>query len=506
MSASDIYNEAPLAPAVKTPPLGKKVVKGLGWLTGLSVASRILLSIRVIILARLLSPGDIGLFGMAMLTLAMMDSLTQQGMSAALVQKDGDIRPYLGSAYSVKILRGILMGVLLYLSASYVAGFFHEPRVEPLLKVLSLVPVLSGLSNIGIIYFTRELDFRQTFIMQTGTTLVEIGLSLTCAFVWSSAWALVAGRLGALLFSGAVSFVLTKERFRPEWDWQKIKELRRFGVWVFISSCITFILIRGGDVVLGRLLPVTVLGMYRMAHELSNQPPLIVARMMNTLAFPAYSQLQNEPARLQSAFLRSLLLLATSVFFVVALTAALSPDGVPLLLGKRWEAAAPLMPWLAIWGASRALGAAYSTLFNAMGKPHMTTIYQFIMLIMFVIFVYPMAVRYGANGVAVTVSGIGMVALLTRFPLVARLLKMPALLLFKLTFIPIGAALLGYGAAYATRLALMELPILVRLIACSVTCVGGFALTLLVFDRCGLYPIISTINQVLPARLRMKGV
>jgi O-antigen/teichoic acid export membrane protein len=216
--------------------------------------------------------------------------------------------------------------------------------------------------------------------------------------------------------------------------------------------------------------------------------------------------MQNEPARLQSAFLRSFLLLATAVFFVVALIAALSPDGIPLLLGQRWQAAAPLMPWLAIWGASRAVGAAYSTLFNAMGKPRLTTIYQFIMLIMFAIFIYPMAVRYGADGVAMTVSGIGMIALLTRFPLVARLLKMSALSLFKLTFIPIGAALIGYAVAYATRQGLLETPILVRIAACFVTCVGGFALTLFISDRCGLYPIISTINQVLPARLRMKGV
>jgi hypothetical protein len=52
------------------------------------------------------------------------------------------------------------------------------------------------------------------------------------------------GASGRAGFSTVLSFFLTNERFRPEWDWQKIKELRRFGIWVFISSCITFILIR----------------------------------------------------------------------------------------------------------------------------------------------------------------------------------------------------------------------------------------------------------------------
>jgi PST family polysaccharide transporter len=145
---------------VKAPTLGKKVVKGFGWLRLVGRFARVVVDPHNYFGA-VAESGDIGLFGMAMLTLATMDSLTQHGMSVALIQKGGDIKPYLGSAYSVQILRGILIGVLLYFSSPYIATFFHEPRVEPLLKVLSLAPVLTGLSNIGLVYFIRELNFRK---------------------------------------------------------------------------------------------------------------------------------------------------------------------------------------------------------------------------------------------------------------------------------------------------------------------------------------------------------
>lgn len=116
--------------------LAPKVAKGGIWLFGIKVVERSLGLMRLIILARLLAPDDFGLFGIALLTISTLETLSQTGFQTALVQRKGDVTGYLDTAWTISGVRGIFLFTLLFLSAPYASVFFNSSHA---IKVKSFV-------------------------------------------------------------------------------------------------------------------------------------------------------------------------------------------------------------------------------------------------------------------------------------------------------------------------------------------------------------------------------
>ena len=104
-----------------------KMVKGGVWLSGIKIGGRFITLVSTLILARLLSPKDFGILGIALLAIALLETFSETGFDLALVQKKGDIDNYLDVAWVVSIARGMLIGLLIFLSAPFVAKFFNSP-------------------------------------------------------------------------------------------------------------------------------------------------------------------------------------------------------------------------------------------------------------------------------------------------------------------------------------------------------------------------------------------
>ena len=160
--------DATTAGVLREPSLTSRVVKGGAWVFAGKMAGRGLQLVKMVVLARLLVPEDFGLFGIVMLALAAMETFTQTGFHTALIQKKDDIEQYLDTAWTVQVVRGLVLAAALFLSAPLFAWFFDEPRVVPLLQALSAIEVLRGLSNIGTVYFEKELEFRKQVTYQVG--------------------------------------------------------------------------------------------------------------------------------------------------------------------------------------------------------------------------------------------------------------------------------------------------------------------------------------------------
>ena len=116
--------------------LSKRVVKGGAWVFALRIVSRGLGLVRLVILARILAPADFGLMGIALLAMATLDTFSQTGFNAALIQKKEDVESYLNSAWTITIFRGIVLFVVLYFSAPYVATFFKSTEAKPIIQVI----------------------------------------------------------------------------------------------------------------------------------------------------------------------------------------------------------------------------------------------------------------------------------------------------------------------------------------------------------------------------------
>ena len=101
----------------------KDTMRGVGWVGGLRLITRIVSFARIAILARLLSPVQFGVFGIAMLVTALLEVLTETGINVILVQEKNDIKEYVDSAWIVSIIRGIIISIVIFFSAAFVSGF-----------------------------------------------------------------------------------------------------------------------------------------------------------------------------------------------------------------------------------------------------------------------------------------------------------------------------------------------------------------------------------------------
>ena len=170
----------------------KVVSSGLWIFTG-NTLNRVLGFIRTVILARLLSPADFGLFGIAMLVMGALDRLTQTGIEEAIIQRRNAIDEYINVAWTINIIRSLVIFALLYFLAPYAAHFFRDERVVPVIKTISLILLLNALYNIGIVHLKKSLSFNKLFIYRFSGNLADFLVAISVALFLRNVWALVIG-------------------------------------------------------------------------------------------------------------------------------------------------------------------------------------------------------------------------------------------------------------------------------------------------------------------------
>jgi len=388
--------------------LGNKTIKSSFWVFVINISQRLLGLARNIIIARILAPDDLGLFGIALLTLSAMQNFTQTGFAQALIQKKDNPGKYLNTAWTIQLIRGIFLFIVLFITAPYIAGFFNEPMAGSIIRVLSLSMLTGGLTNIGIIFFRKDLRFHKSFVLKITGSLADLIITIIALILMRNIWALVIGSMSGSIINFIVSYWIHSFRPRLEFNIKKAKELFNFGKWIFGSGMLDYLLTEGDDIVLGRILGAGSLGLYQMAYRIACFPATQVTNLISKVSFPVYSQIQDQVSRLGNAYLR---VLKITTFFSIPLSFFIyffAYDFTALILGDKWLSAVAAMQGLAVWGLIRSVGATLGPVFQARGRPDIGTKIQLAKLIILAIIIYPLTVNYGMIGTvwAVVISAL----------------------------------------------------------------------------------------------------
>jgi O-antigen/teichoic acid export membrane protein len=383
--------------------LSGKVAKSGLWIFALRVSDGSFGLIKLLILARLLAPSDFGLLGVAFLIIATLDTFSQTGLDTALIQMKDDIKEYLNTVWSISIIKGLILYAILFISAPYVAVFFNSPESVLIIRVVGITIILRSFTNIGTIYFQKELEFNKLFLCRFSSTIANFIVSIIAAFMLKSVWALVFGQLADCITGVVASYLFRPHRPRFVLDLVKVRRLFGFGKWVFISSILVFLFNQGDDYFVGNLLGMTALGFYQMAYKISNMPATEITHMISKVTYPAYSKIQDDLPRLRDAYLRILKLTAFLSFPVAGLIFSLAPDFTIVILGEKWMPMVPSMQVLVLWGLIRSIGATTGPVFYSVGKPDIATKLQTFQLILLMIFLYPFTIKWGILGTSLAV-------------------------------------------------------------------------------------------------------
>lgn len=377
------------------------------WATITNILDRGLQLLMVAILARMLTPADFGLLGIALLTLSAFKRFSNIGFDQALIQKgSGNVDSYLNTYWSIEILRGLLLAGLLLLVAPLVAGFFDEPRATPILRVIALTPLLLGLRNPGIVYFRKDLEFDKQFVYTMSGSVTNFVVALAVALATQSVWALVLGYVSSDAARLLASYAIHDYRPRPGFDLEVAKDLFGFGKWITGSESVYFLINQGDDAVIGWVLSATSLGLYQVAYQFAKAPATEISQIISSVAFPAYSQLQDDIPALRTAFFRTLQVTMVISFPASVGIAVVAPTFVEAVLGPDWTPVVPVMQLIAVYGLLIALGSAYSPVWKALGRPDYMAKLGVFRLVLTALIIIPVTREFGIVGTAAAVLGV----------------------------------------------------------------------------------------------------
>ena len=380
----------------------KAIHAGL-WSFSLRAIDQVFSLIRLVIIARLLSPSDYGLFGIALLTISVIDTFTQTGIQSALIQKKKNTDTYLDTAWTMSLARGFVLFLIILGTAPFSASFFHSDAAQSIIRVIAVTVLLQGVSNIGMIYFVKNLRFDKLFLYELCGTFAEFAVAITSAFLLRNVWALVYGLLARNIVQCIISYLISPNKPHISFEKEKAKELFTYGKWILGSGILSFLFSQGDDIFVGKFLGITALGLYQMAYRISYLPHTEITSVISTVSFPIYSKLQGNTEQLRKAFLKVLFLVVLVVLPVSGGMFFIAHDFTSLFLGQQWLPMVPAFKILALYNLVLCIGAVAGTLFQGVGKPKMTTQLQFINVVLLAILIYPLTLRWGIAGTALAV-------------------------------------------------------------------------------------------------------
>ena len=384
--------------------LKKKALESGFWVFALQLVSRGIRFIRTIVLARLLSPNDFGLMGIAFLVLSALETFSQTGFNRALIQKKKKIEGYLDTAWTVQFLRGLILFLILFLTAPIAADFFHQPAAVLLIRIISFSELFKGLTNVRVVYFQKRLEFQKQFIYQLSGDIFDFVVVIFLVFISPHAWILAFGLAAGDFVRMVVSYIIDPYRPLLAFGQGQFREMFAFGKFIFAQSIILFFITRGDEVLVGRLLGATVLGLYQMGYNLANIGATEITHVVSQVSFPLYSHLQDNQRRLKRVLVKTLNL---TTFFTLPVSGGifvLAPEFTHLFLGEKWMGMVMAMMIICLFGALRSIGAAFGPVYQALARVDIPLKISSWQLAFLVIFIYPMTSYWGIEGTAVAIT------------------------------------------------------------------------------------------------------
>lgn len=349
--------------------LAKKTAKNALWNYSTFATSKGVMFVTTVILARILLPEDFGLLALGLIAINYLDVLNDFGLGAAVVYRQAEPRRTANTAFVLSMATGLMMTLLAWSIAPFLADFFREPRVTAILRVLSLNFLLASAGSVHEAVLKRDLNFRRLFMPQMARMLakgiVSIGLALSGYGVWS----LVIGQLAGTLTSTVLYWFISDWKLRPEFDFGIARQLLGYGVQLIFVGLFGTIHRNIDYLLVGRRMDSAQLGYYTLAYRL---PELVILNMVTVLGqaiFPTYAKLQNDLPALRAGFLTMLRIVAIFTIPCGIGMFMVAPEFITVFYTDRWAAAIPVMQMLALYTAVLALSYNAGDIYKATGRP-----------------------------------------------------------------------------------------------------------------------------------------
>lgn len=321
-----------------------------------------------IVLARLLFPEQFGLIGMLTIFIAVARSFLDSGFGAALIQKRDPTLIDTCSIFYFNIVVGLAAAGLLCLIAPWIASFYNQPILTPLIRVMSLIIVINSFGLIQGILLDKQINFKT----QTKVSLIAGGLSGIIGIVFATAgfgvWSLAVQQVSGAFFSTVCLWLFSPWRPALIFSFNALKEMFGFGSRLLISGVLSQIFENIYFLVIGKLFSAADLGFFTRAKNLQALPSQGLSEIVGRVTFPVFSSIQDDPIRLKRGLKKALTVLVLVNFPVMVGLAAIARPLVVVLLTEKWAECIPYLQLLCMLGLLYPLHVINLNVLQALGR------------------------------------------------------------------------------------------------------------------------------------------
>lgn len=299
-----------------------------------------------IVLARILTPEDFGIVSLVMVFTTIMQVFVDSGLGTALIQKkDADDLDF-SSVFYFNFAVCIVLYALMFAAAPLIAGFYSDISLTPIIRVISLTIVISGVKGIQQSYVSRNMLFKRFFFATLGGTVISAFLGIGMAYAGFGVWSIVVQQLSNNAIDTLILWITVKWRPKKMFSWYRLKKLLSYGWKLLISSLLDTVYNNLRNLIIGKIYASADLAYYNQGDKF---PKVIVTNInasIDSVLLPSMAGEQDNRGRVKNMTRRAI---KTSTYIMAPLMMGLlfcAEPVVKLLLTDKWL---PCVPYLRIF-------------------------------------------------------------------------------------------------------------------------------------------------------------
>jgi O-antigen/teichoic acid export membrane protein len=326
--------------------LTAKTILGASWTVSSRLAGRLIDVVTVLVLARSLTPADFGLTALAMTLTVIVDTVLQVPLIQALTRLKCVKKSHLDTAFTLGILRSLLLAVIVLAAAWPFAHIYSDNRLLTLIAALALGPVARGLYSPGMVKYIRQMSFHQVFIAEFLGKVIASIAAIWIVYLGGGYWGIAASSILSPVAATLISYILAP--YRPRLSMSRFSEFSTFLGWFSTAQFVSTLTWQFDRIVLGYFITKSDLGQYTMASDLADMPSQSLVGPAMSPVMAAFSRISDDRDRLRNAYLKAsrfTMLVAAPACVGMSLTSDLI---INVLLGAKWTEAGIYLQWIAL--------------------------------------------------------------------------------------------------------------------------------------------------------------
>lgn len=289
-----------------------------------------------IVLARLLMPEDYGTIALVTVFTTIMQVFVDSGLSTALIQKkDADDLDF-SSVFYFNFAVCIILYVVMFFAAPLIASFYNMPELTPVVRVISLTIIISGVKGVQQSYVSRNMLFRRFFYATLGGTIFSAFLGIAMAYAGFGVWAIVAQQLSNTAIDTLILWITVKWRPKLMFSWNRLKGLLGFGWKMLCSALLDTVYNNLRSLLIGKVYSSADLAYYNEGKKFPNLIVTNINSSIDSVLLPTMSREQDNRDRVKNMTRRSITVSCYIMAPLMIGLACCAKNLVAVILTEKW--------------------------------------------------------------------------------------------------------------------------------------------------------------------------